>query len=78
MNPNLLKEVHGLLDSAVQLPGPHDPARHGGQVPADGGGQLLLGVGAGHHLDVPAVVLQDVLVLVPDAEVGDAQSAMFI
>ena len=77
LNPDLLEEVHGLLDPPVQLPRPHDPARHGRQVPADGGVQLLPGVGAGHHLDVPAVVLQDVLVLVLDAQVWDAQPARF-
>jgi len=76
IDQNLLEEVHGLLDPAVQLAGPHDPARHGGQVPADGGVQLLLAVGAGHHVDVPAVLLQDVLVLLLHAEVWDAQSAM--
>ena len=70
-----MEQVHGLLDPAVQLPGPHDASRHGGQVPAHGGVQLLPGVGAGHHLNVPAVVLQDVLVLVLDAQVWDAQPA---
>lgn len=54
---HLLKEIHGSLYTAVQLPSPHDPTGHWGQVPANGGVKFLLHVDAENHFNVPAIIL---------------------
>lgn len=69
-----MKEIHGALDPAGQLPSPHDTARHQGQVPANGGVQFLLHVDAGDHFNVPTIVLQNALILLVNAKVWDAKS----
>jgi len=70
----LLKEIHGTLDPAGQLPSPHDTACHKGHVPANGRVQLLLHVDTGDHFNVSTIVLQNALVLLFNAEALDAQS----
>lgn len=57
MKDYLLKEVHGTLDPAGQLPRPQDAACHWGQVPADWGVYFLFHVDSGDHFNVLAIVL---------------------
>lgn len=59
----LLEDLHGLLDAAVKLTGPQDSARDGGQVTADGGLILLFVINPRDHLNVPPIVLKDLLIL---------------
>jgi len=69
----LLEKIHGLLDSAVKLPSPHDLPCERGDVWSNGGICLLFGVYSRDHLNVPAKVLQNFLVLFTDAQVWDAK-----
>lgn len=71
---NLLKEIHGTLDTVVQLPSPHDPTRHRSHVPANGGVQFLLHVDVGNHFNVPVIIVQNVLILGISSKVRDTKS----
>lgn len=69
----LLEKIHGLLDATVQLPSPHDLPCDRREVWSNGGLCLLFGVNSRDHLNVPAKVLQNLLVLLTDAQVWDAK-----
>lgn len=70
----LLEELHGLLNSPVELSSPQYLTCHWREVPGYRWLSLLFGVDARDHFDVTSVVLQDFLIFLSNAQVWDAKS----